>query len=233
MAAALRGFNAVDAALAGGDLLTARSWADEAVAVATGWHRVAALLARARVKMAQRTHDEAERDAHDVLTCATDSVYLHLPDILDCLADLTRYSDNTRAARLFGAADSCRQRRGQVRFKIHRAGYEASVTALRDTMGQNDFDPACAEGAALTTEEAIRYAQRGRGERKRASSGWESLTPAELDVASLVKEGLGNKEIAARLFLSPPTVQAHLTHTYTKLGLTTRVQLAREAARHD
>ena len=46
-----------------------------------------------------------------------------------------------------------------------------------------------------------------------------------------VAEGLGNKEVAARLFVSPRTVQAHLTHIYTKLGLTSRVQLAQEAAK--
>ncbi|MGN6336325.1 response regulator transcription factor, partial [Mycobacterium sp.] len=40
-----------------------------------------------------------------------------------------------------------------------------------------------------------------------------------------------NKDIAARLFVSPKTVQAHLTHVYTKLGLTSRVQLVQEAAR--
>ena len=47
-----------------------------------------------------------------------------------------------------------------------------------------------------------------------------------------VSEGLGNKEVAARLFVSPRTVRPHLTYIYTKLGLTSRVQLAQEAAKH-
>ncbi|BCI86563.1 hypothetical protein NIIDMKKI_17690 [Mycobacterium kansasii] len=101
MAVAQRGFNAVEAARALGDLTAARSWADDAVAVATGWHRVAAYLARARVATAQGLQDLSERDAHDALTCAADSgVYLHLADTLDCLADLGKGTDNCRAARL-------------------------------------------------------------------------------------------------------------------------------------
>jgi DNA-binding CsgD family transcriptional regulator len=84
----------------------------------------------------------------------------------------------------------------------------------------------------LSIEEAIAYAQRGRGERKRAASGWESLTPTEADVVRLVAEGLGNKEIADRLFISPRTVQTHLTHVYAKLALTSRIHLVQEAARH-
>ena len=83
-----------------------------------------------------------------------------------------------------------------------------------------------------TTEVAIAYAQRGHGERKRAASGWAALTPAERDVVGLVSEGLTNNDIATRLFVSPRTVQAHLTHVYAKLGLNSRVQLVQEAARH-
>jgi DNA-binding CsgD family transcriptional regulator len=119
-----------------------------------------------------------------------------------------------------------------VRLKVNDAGCEASHAALRDALSEYDFDVAWAEGAVLSAEEAITYARRGRGQRKRPTSGWASLTPTERDVVGLVSEGLANNDIAARLFVSPRTVQTHLTHVYTKLGLTSRVQLAQEAARH-
>jgi predicted ATPase/class 3 adenylate cyclase/DNA-binding CsgD family transcriptional regulator len=232
--AAIQRATSAVAALAGGDLLAARHWADEAVTMATGYFLSAALFARAKVAIAQGEPDQGERDAHDALACAAEvEAYLLIPDILECLAPLAGQADSHReAARLFGAAHAIRQRRGAVRFKIYDAGYQASVTALRDAMGEKDFAAAWAEGAALSTEEAIAYAQRGRGERKRPTSGWASLTPTERDVVRLVSEGLGNKDIATRLFVSPRTVQAHLTHVYTKLGLTSRVQLVQEAARH-
>ncbi len=65
-------------------------------------------------------------------------------------------------------------------------GYDEAVDATREALGQKEFDAGWAEGAALSTEEAIAYAQRGRGERKRPASGWGSLTPTERDVVRLV-----------------------------------------------
>jgi len=110
------------------------------------------------------------------------------------------------AARLSGAADAVRGRIGAARFKVYDAGYHASVEGLRDAMGDKDFESAWAEGTVLSAVEAIAYAQRGRGERKRPTSGWESLTPTERDVIRLLGEGLANKDIATRLFVSPRTV---------------------------
>jgi predicted ATPase/class 3 adenylate cyclase/DNA-binding CsgD family transcriptional regulator len=223
------------AAIAGGDLIAARRSADEAITTLTGWYSIGALTTRCRVAIAEGEPEQAERDAHDALAISTGvQAYLGVSDTLECLAALAGESGSHReAARLFGAAHSIRQRIGAVRFKVWDVGYEASVAALRNSMGEGEFDSAWAEGAAMSIDEAIAYVKRGRGERKRPASGWASLTPTERDVVRLVSIGLANKDIASRLFVSPRTVQTHLTHVYAKLGLTSRVQLLQEAARHN
>jgi len=90
-----------------------------------------------------------------------------------------------------------RQRIGDVRFKIYDAGYEASVAALRDALGEREFESAWADDAVLSIDEAIAYPRRGRGERKRPASGWPSLTPTARDVIRLVSEGLGTDKLAS------------------------------------
>jgi predicted ATPase/class 3 adenylate cyclase/DNA-binding CsgD family transcriptional regulator len=227
----------VEAALADGDLPAARGCAEDAISATKGTkghYEVAALLNRARVAIATGEVEPAERDARDALAlAAATKTHLLVPQILECLAVLAgRGGSHREAARLFGAAEAIRLRIGTVRLKVYDAGHQASVAALRDAMGQQDFGSAWAEGAALSTEEAIGYAQRGHGQRKRPSSGWASLTPTEREVVQLVSAGLANNDIATRLFVSPRTVQTHLNHVYTKLGLSSRVQLAQEAARH-
>jgi DNA-binding CsgD family transcriptional regulator len=180
-------------------------------------------------------NDHAAADAYESLAVASATdAHLTTGDTLECLARLAFNAvSHFEAARLLGAAHAHRQRLGLVRFRVFDDDHHALVSALRTTMGTGDFDAAWAEGAALSTEEAIAYVLRGRGERKRPSSGWDSLTPTELDVVRLVGEGLPNKDVATRLFVSPRTVQSHLRHVYNKLGLTSRVQLAQEATRRN
>jgi DNA-binding CsgD family transcriptional regulator len=55
----------------------------------------------------------------------------------------------------------------------------------------------------------------------------EGLTAAERRVATLVAEGMTNREVAAALFLQERTVASHLTHVYAKLGMRSRTELAR------
>jgi len=60
----------------------------------------------------------------------------------------------------------------------------------------------------------------------RGTRGHTELTPQEEAVTSLVAQGLSNREVAAELYVSPKTVQYHLTRIYAKLGIRSRSELA-------
>ena len=223
-----------EALLACGDLPAARRWADDNVALLSGFHRSVALSVRAQIALAQGEPEQAAHDAREALAIAAETNgLLRVPDALEGLARATAVDgSHPSAVRLLGAADALRRATGIARFPMYEADYDAALESCRQAIGTRDFDVQWNEGASLSVDEAIAYAQRGHGKRKRPSAGWESLTPTENDVVRLVRDGLTNKDIAARLLISPRTVQTHLTHVYTKLGLASRVHLVREASRH-
>jgi DNA-binding CsgD family transcriptional regulator len=66
----------------------------------------------------------------------------------------------------------------------------------------------------------------------RPSLGWRALTESERAVADLVADGMTNRQVGERLFVSPHTVDAHLRHIFNKLGIRSRVELARIVAEH-
>jgi DNA-binding CsgD family transcriptional regulator len=82
-------------------------------------------------------------------------------------------------------------------------------------------------GASSWSERA-RQELRASGEtaRRGATLVATELTPSEAQVAALVRQGLSNKDVAGRLFISPRTVDFHLRNVYTKLGISSRTELA-------
>lgn len=135
------------------------------------------------------------------------------------------------AVRLFAAADALGRRLGSVLPSWDQPLAETNLETARRLLGPEPFEAAWAEGQALDVEEAVAYAQRGRGERKRPLTGWASLTPMERQVVDLLAQGLRNAEIAERLFVAPSTIKTHLGHVFAKLGVSTRAELAALAAR--
>ena len=143
-----------------------------------------------------------------------------------------RYPD---AARLLAAADATRRPLGYLApgFTANRQAAARATSQARHALGDDRFTQAWGEGQALTLDDAITYAARKGGGRKRPATGWASLTPAELEVVRLVGEGLRNDAIARRLFIAPGTVKVHLSHIFAKLSITTRAELAAQAAARD
>ena len=139
------------------------------------------------------------------------------------------------AARLLAAADAARRplRYLAPGFTANRAAAARAASQARHALGADRFTQAWDEGQHLTLDDAVAFAARKGGGRKRPATGWGSLTPAELEVVRLVSEGLRNDAIARRLFIAPGTVKVHLSHIFAKLGIATRAELAAQAAAQD
>jgi predicted ATPase/class 3 adenylate cyclase/DNA-binding CsgD family transcriptional regulator len=186
---------------------------------------------RARLEWADQKLDDAE--SHELealeLVAPTGCRFL-LVEVVESLGQIAAARGSVAAAaRLFGAAESGRKLVGSARFPSSRS-FDDSLRRVRGALGAK-FDDAWGAGAALSLDDAVAYARRGRGKRGRPRAGWASLSPTELAVVGLVAEGLTNPEIGRRLFISPRTVQTHITHVFGKLGVSSRTALAAEAIR--
>ncbi len=89
-----------------------------------------------------------------------------------------------------------------------------------------------AQLGAVPWVERARAELRASGEKsRRRSAPIDTLTPQELAVSKLVAEGHKNREVAATLFVSEKTVEFHLANVYRKLGVRSRLELARVVAK--
>jgi DNA-binding CsgD family transcriptional regulator len=116
---------------------------------------------------------------------------------------------------------------------LWHAGRNAEAVSLLEEARREYYRVGARRPMARTTAAlralGVRHREPGIG--RRPSVGWAALTPTELRVIHLVTGGLTSREIGTQLSISRRTVETHLAHIFSKLGVSSRVQLAITYAR--
>jgi DNA-binding CsgD family transcriptional regulator len=206
----------------------------QASAEQLGNHLIAAAARQTLGRLAAARGDWAAAKQHALAhldACAEGGHATYIPDSLDVLGEIAAGLGSDRdAVRLFAAAKRARAEIGVIRFLPQEEHWAAIDGQLRDALRPDAYQAARAEGAELTIEDALEWARRARGPRRRPAGGWASLTPTEHKVAELVAQGLTNPQIGERMFISKATVKTHLAHIFTKLDVHSRAELTARAA---
>jgi non-specific serine/threonine protein kinase len=141
-----------------------------------------------------------------------------------------------QSAVLLGAVQSALRSIGGSLFKHLLEDHDACVEQTRTALGEEAFDKAFQSGMALEFDEAVTLAvarrTRSSSATRDGADGGVRLTKREREIAALVAEGLTNREIAERLFMSQRTAEGHVAKILGKLGITAREQVAAWYAEH-
>ena len=191
------GADRIEAAIRAGELATARRWLEPFAAWATACAAPWALAASAHCR-ALLAQDPQEAMA--LFTAA-----------LDAHANAGRPFERARTQLAFG--ETLRRGRHRIEARQHLRAALDGFQAL---------------GAAAWAERArAELRASGQTARRRDPSTIDQLTAQELQIASLVAQGLTNRDVAGQLFLSPRTIDYHLRNVFRKLEITSRSELAR------
>jgi DNA-binding CsgD family transcriptional regulator len=134
---------------------------------------------------------------------------VHLEEAVDVLAQSPAKLEHAKARTELGAALRRSKRRSEARDQLRHAVELATICGA----------------ARLTARAETELLATGARPRRIALRGPESLTPSERRVAQMAAEGPTNREIAQALFVTPKTVEVHLSSVYRKLGISSRSQL--------
>ncbi len=157
--------------------------------------------------------------------------------------------DPARAAKLQGAALALREAAGHAPSELARSRLDGLLESAGRQLGPAATSALLAEGSAMSAYEAVRFAaDPGHAElygdparqavppqagAPVSSDGATTLTARELEIAALIARGLSNRGIADELVISPATAARHVANIFSKLGFSSRAQLAAWAAQRE
>lgn len=205
---------------------------ERSVTTRSQWQLSYALWARGVIGLIRGELDQAHADVSEAIRIKRrfrDGLGLGL--VVDLLGWITvEQGDARRGAALLGSAEVIWQTVGRRLMGSPRLVELAThaESKARGSLGDVEFAAAVARGSAMSADEAVALALRERPVPSAAPTPRAStvLTRREREIASLVGEGLSNKEIAGKLVISVRTVEAHVEHILTKLDFTARTQVA-------
>ncbi len=153
---------------------------------------------------------------------------LYMLDGLACEAAMSGRPQ--RAARLLGAAENLQAETG-IRLMRHMEPLLMQAReAISASLGAANLESETQAGRRMVRDEAIAYALEEKKPSRVAGppikTSTSPLSKRELEIAELVSEGISNKEIASRVFLSERTVETHVSNILDKLGVNSRVEIS-------
>jgi non-specific serine/threonine protein kinase len=191
-----------------------------------------ALCRLARLERDRGASHEAAVAYHEALgLLASRNDHWYIRVALAGLAELaSAYGQSPAAASLLGSIDTLVQDAGGALLSPAGVTYDRATTAARATLGERRFAALRTEGRQLAFDDVVAVAAAVAVPRGTTS---KELTAREHDVLRLVAQAHTDREIAAALFLSPRTVNAHVASIIGKLGVSTRREAVARARELD
>ena len=146
--------------------------------------------------------------------------------LLGAIAYLVATSSARVAAQLLGASYEIRTGAGANVMSVLAPYLVMAEDAASESLGRARFEAEFEAGRRMTRDAAVRLALNERRPAGEPSADGGQLGKRETDVARLIAEGMSNRQIGARLFISERTVDSHVRSILNKLGFNSRAQIA-------
>ena len=221
-----------------GNIDAARPWVQRALDVAVeaedDYGAVGAQYTFGWLEFLSGDTEAARRRFIAALDLVTESDALSVAQQVEGIAVAGAAADPRRAVTLFGAASKLRD---EVETPVQlpwSIWLEPAMAEARAALPQRIADRAWESGRAMSSAQLLALAREAPGWPRSGKTAISAggLSKRELEVARLVASGMTSRAIAERLFLSERTVESHLEHILTKLGFSSRAQVAGWVAAH-